>query len=446
MAQESAPAQEAQPRVPSTVGGYARAVGPGLVVAMAWLGPGDLVSSSVSGSTYGYALLWSLVLALVARYFIVSTIAKYQLCNSNGDKEILQGFGRVWKPLTMIIGIIAFAVGFQIQLGYVRGAAVSLFHLSGGIGGETWGLFLWGVLAAAFSMIMMSRRQQYTIIEWIARIAAVVIIVGFLIAIVETGVHIAPLLEGLVFSIPPDVGAFGALLVAVATIGAVGGSAANLTYPYFMEDKGWSGTRYRKLQLVDLATGIIALVIINLVLWIVAAELLARGGANISVTDEESLARMFELAIGPLGPTLLWVTLFGATITSFPAFSRAFSRILLSSIHISTSRGERYDTVYDDPAFRVIQFGIMHILVLVIVLPGAPNLIQIVEILGGTLFLIAVLPIIIGIILMTSKRSLMLPGYANKWWEIAILTIIALFSLYAMYGTAQDVIAALSGG
>ena len=88
----------------------------------------------------------------------------------------------------------------------------------------------------------------------------------------------------------------------------------------------------------------------------------------------------------------------------------------------------------------------MHILVLVIVLPGAPNLIQIVEILGGTLFLIAVLPIIIGIILMTSKRSLMLPGYANKWWEIAILTLIALFSLYAMYGTAQDVIAALSGG
>ena len=33
------------------------AVGPGLVLAMTFLGTGDLVSSSVSGANYGYTLI-----------------------------------------------------------------------------------------------------------------------------------------------------------------------------------------------------------------------------------------------------------------------------------------------------------------------------------------------------------------------------------------------------
>ena len=63
--------RRAEAQVPSTFMEYVRAMGPGLLVAMAWLSAGDLVSASVSGSTYGYALMWALVLALFARFFFV---------------------------------------------------------------------------------------------------------------------------------------------------------------------------------------------------------------------------------------------------------------------------------------------------------------------------------------------------------------------------------------
>jgi hypothetical protein len=119
----------AEARVPSTFMEYVRALGPGILVAMAWLSAGDLVSASVSGSTYGYALMWALVLALFARYFFVSAIGKYVLCNNQGDTSILAGFGRLWRGLPALIGVIAFILGFTYQTYIIKGAATALGHL-----------------------------------------------------------------------------------------------------------------------------------------------------------------------------------------------------------------------------------------------------------------------------------------------------------------------------
>ncbi|WP_219419818.1 hypothetical protein [Pseudonocardia nigra] len=37
---------------------YVKAFGPGIVVALSWVGTGDLIDNSVAGGNYGYALLW----------------------------------------------------------------------------------------------------------------------------------------------------------------------------------------------------------------------------------------------------------------------------------------------------------------------------------------------------------------------------------------------------
>lgn len=87
----------ARPKVPSSCREYLQAMGPGLVVSLMWLGAGDLIDSSVAGATYGYALMWSLAVALISRYFFVSALAKYQLRNSEGDEKILQGYARLWR-------------------------------------------------------------------------------------------------------------------------------------------------------------------------------------------------------------------------------------------------------------------------------------------------------------------------------------------------------------
>ena len=93
--------QPAEPAVPRTFLAYLRSLGPGIVVALVWLGAGDLVDSAVAGGTYGYALMWALALALFVRFAFVSIIAKYQLCNQHGE-NVLAGMRRIHSSIPIL--------------------------------------------------------------------------------------------------------------------------------------------------------------------------------------------------------------------------------------------------------------------------------------------------------------------------------------------------------
>ncbi len=43
-----------------------KAVGPGAMVAAAFIGPGTVTTASVTGAEFGYALLWTMVFSIVA--------------------------------------------------------------------------------------------------------------------------------------------------------------------------------------------------------------------------------------------------------------------------------------------------------------------------------------------------------------------------------------------
>lgn len=80
-------------------------MGPGLVVALTWLGAGDLVDSAVAGRHYGYSLMWAMVIALFVRFVFVSIIAKYQLCNHRGE-IVMAGLKRVHPYLPVFVGVV----------------------------------------------------------------------------------------------------------------------------------------------------------------------------------------------------------------------------------------------------------------------------------------------------------------------------------------------------
>ena len=75
-------------------------MGPGIIVALTWLGAGDLIDSAVAGGSYGYSLMWAMVIALFVRFIFVSIVAKYQLCNQHGE-SVIAGFKRLhpWIPI-----------------------------------------------------------------------------------------------------------------------------------------------------------------------------------------------------------------------------------------------------------------------------------------------------------------------------------------------------------
>jgi Mn2+/Fe2+ NRAMP family transporter len=432
----STPTSPPGPPIPTTLKGYLHFTGPGLLVAMAWLSAGDLVTASVSGADYGYALIWALVMSLVARYFFVSAIGKYILANNEGTDSIMAGFRRLWRGLPILMGVVAFGVGFIVQTYIIKGAASALYHLMGRPGDSAWGVFVVAVLLVGLTTAMLVAGRQYKVLELVARLSVVALLITFLVIIGLRGFDVMELLRGLVFEVPDDAGGFRSIVIVAAIIGAVGGSAANLLYPYFLRDKGWTGPEYRKLQIVDLLIGIVAMVVINLAVWIMAAETVQ--GREFSIQDENDLAQMMQLGIGAPGPILLWLGLFFVTFNSFPAYSYGFTKVLLDGVRHTFPRVSDPEADLEGiPGFRWLQIGVLLCMPLLFSLPVAPNFV-VLTIAGQALQALTGPIIIVGIIILTSSRRFMRPAYVNRWWETVALLLIGAIGLWATFGTIRS--------
>jgi Mn2+/Fe2+ NRAMP family transporter len=474
-----ATAQTAEPQIPHSFLGYLKGMGPGIVVALSWLGTGDLINSSVSGANYGYVLMWALVIATLARFFVVSALTKYQLCNRTNDQTILDGFARVWKGFPMFLGICSIGLGIVYHSFLFLGAGTALYELFGKFGGD-WGIFMWAVVVLGVVLFMARNENQYKGLEIVANIAMATLVLIFIWALIGSGVDLGQLVHGMTFSVPADRGAYGAWLVVVAIIGAVGGSVANLMYPYFVSDKGWRGPKYRRLQVYDLLFGVCSLICLNLAIWIVAAQLMRGRGATID--GPEDLARMMELAIGPAGPPLLWIAVFFCVFDNIGTQVYSFARIAVEAVHktfparaerygslihpgdadapeaprfthgevedpadadITPARHVRLSALMKDPLFRRLQLLLL-LPPILFTLPHGPSLVAI-TVFGNAIQVFVVPAMIVGLLWMTNSRKWMLKGFANKWWENLILLVICGIGIWAAWGIAKGLPSAISG-
>lgn len=421
-------------------------IGPGFFVAMAWLGTGDLVDNAVSGANYGYALMWALVLALVTKFFFVSALSKYQLCNSQGDDSIMQGFARVWRPLPKLLAICIGVLIFVYESYFIAGAGTALYNLSGGVGGEEYGIFIWSSAASLAAIAILLSGREYKIMEVFARVTVLILVLTFLVAAVVQRPDVGAILQGLTFDLPANEGAIGSTLLAVSIMGVVGVTPVTIIYPYAIRERGWSGPTFRRVQLLDVFIGIAAVAIIDLSIWVTSAQ--AMRGAGGTIDAPQDLTVMMERAVGGFGPTVLWVAVFFVTFSSMPSTAYIYSRVVEDGFRSSQKRRLVQQAKTSSGSVGLRWFAVSGlVLPLVFALPWAPNLI-ILTILGGAISVVAVPAFVVGILYLTSSKKMMLPGTANKWWETLILVLITLIAVWAIYGLVTSLggtIAELAG-
>ena len=146
------------------------------------------------------------------------------------------------------------------------------------------------------------------------------------------------MLQGLLlFSSPPaQKGDFSVLLVVVSLIGAIGGSIGNMMYPFFITEKGWVGPRYRKVQMYDLAFGCTTIVLLDLAVWTIGAEVIYPTGKSISGLDD--LAKLLTATLGPSGGPIFYLGAFVAMFSS--VFGSASGTGLLIAEVVRVNRGQ----------------------------------------------------------------------------------------------------------
>ena len=147
--------------------------------------------------------------------------------------------------------------------------------------------------------------------------------------------------RGLLLQIPENVGPYGVPLVVVSLIGAVGGSIANLLYPYFIQQKGWRGPQYRRLQLYDLAFGTLAVVVLNMAVWTIGAEILKP--ENIVVKELSDLTQLLTQALGPLGGPIFYAGAFAALFSTMVGNATGYGYMLTDISRLNDSKPVDHD-------------------------------------------------------------------------------------------------------
>src|SRR5262245_8287390 len=86
-------------------------LGPGLIVAAAGIGSGDVVSATVGGATYGVTLLWAIALGAFFKFVLTEGIARWQLATNltllEGWVTYLPAWVKVYFGLYLVFWTVA---------------------------------------------------------------------------------------------------------------------------------------------------------------------------------------------------------------------------------------------------------------------------------------------------------------------------------------------------
>lgn len=400
----------------------AKLLGPGIIAVLSWLGAGDLITSSVAGANYGYAMMWVLAVSLLLRFLIVNIIARFQLCNNRG-MSILEGYAQLHPAFAWFMLGYALLMGHLTNAYMLKGAGealATLLHLDQP---------LLCSAAVVIAVWLLVGRNFYALIEGVMKLLLAVMTLAFITLAVMSGPDLGGILRGTIgFSIPPDEGVHGALLVAVSVIGAVAGSIANFVHPYVMKEKGWTGPEHKRIQRNDLLFAVVVGIVINLAIWVVGVEILRPNGLQVNTLSD--LGAALELFFGAGGWVIFFTGVFATLFASVVGKTTAFPMLITDALqHIRPERRERYGkTFHKDPAHK---WFLLFILVTPLVwsLPGMPDFVTLT--IGVNALNIVGLPVIsLGLLIMSNQKSLLGDKYRNNWFENLALGFATLLAIW----------------
>ena len=418
------------PPIPHTFLEYLRSFGPGIVIVLTWLGAGDVVDMSTAGANYGYSLLWVFVVAVLMRFLFVSLIARYQLCNQHRE-GVLDGLVRLHPAYAPILFVAA------VVMGHVYGS-----YMTRGIGEVSRNMFGFGAIwqwALAWNglALYLVFRQSFRALELIFLFFLAVLSVSFLGCAIWVGFDPRDVARGLVsVELPGRQGVYDPWRVALAMIGAVGGSLMNLVYPYFLDAKGWRGPEYRRVQLYDFIVAVTAMLVLNLAVWVLGAELLY---PDRKIEHLEDLPNLLSHVLGASGRILFYAGIFAAVYTSVIGHAAGLGALGTHAwLRMRSHTVPAGADFRQHPCYRLIAISCL-LPPLIWTLPGMPGFVALT--LAANSAQVILLPMLAGgLWWITASERLIGPDYRNRWWENAVMAILFSLATYFAVQAVRDLV------
>jgi len=393
-------------------------IGPGTLVAAAFIGPGTVTVCTLAGVRHGYELLWAMLFSILATICLQEMAARLGLITGKNLAEVIRQ--QIKKPAlrlgaivlifsAILIGNAAYEAG-NIS-GAVLGADTVFSDLTIKLFSKTisgWSLLIGGI---AF-VILLSANYK-----WIERILVGFVLlmsISFLIAALLTQPDIGSLIKGLfVPQFPKD-----SLLTIIGLVGTTIVPYNLFLHASLVQEK-WSGVEALREVRWDLYISIALGGMVSLAIMICAGAI-----ENAEINNAADLAQGLEPLYGSWAKYLLGIGLFCAGITSAITAPLAAAYVARGCFNWPT--GQRY-----------ISFRITWVIILLIGIIFSSVGLKFIEIIRFAQIANGILLPIIAIFLVWSVNQKKLMGaFINVLWPnavgITVIIITVILSLKTM--------------
>jgi Mn2+/Fe2+ NRAMP family transporter len=395
-------------------------LGPGLVLAAASVGAGDMITSISGASLYGMGLLWVAALGLLIKFGVTEAVGRHYIASGT---TIVAGARTVasWLPHLLFVFFLVVALVYGAGLSSV--AALALSTLLPTIPVIPASIAI-ATLAAAIVLYGRYNAFEQTM-KWF-------ILVKFGLMVTLAGITLAHLDDwgGFLQSLRPTFPS-GSLIDVVGLIGGVGGTAGIAAYGYWVREKKWNTRDWVPIMRLDAATSYAIVFVFVIATTIVGTGLVYGAGRSIKGADGlAALAEPLGADLGSATRVLFLATFFMVVIAALVGGFNGLAYLLSDSLRTIRQVPEDAADAYVTEKSWVFRGFVLLCLTssIVVVFTGRPVALVLVYAAVGSL----VLPILSATLLVLLNRKNVTASLRNGLASNAILTTaLAMFVVLA---------------
>jgi len=387
-------------------------IGPGTVIAAAFIGPGTITMCSIAGTMYGLDLMWALLFSLIMTTVLQLTAAKIGLITQKGlSSNLLDSFDNlVFKYLALALVLSAILIGnTAYEAGNISGGVLGVSSIFGQLSYSYNGFIinLYSLLVGllAFVILFVGNRR---LIERVLIGLVLIMSLAFLTSAIIVKPDFYLIIEGLFIPKLPE----GSLLVVIGLIGTTVVPYNIFLHASLVSDK-WSSISDLKFVKIDTLLAVVLGGVISISVMITASSM-----GDIKIESASDLALGIEPLFGSFSKLIISLGLFAAGLTSSVTAPLAAAYVTCGCMGWKTNvKSKKFRIVWFIVLFMGISFSSLDF--------KSIEIIKFAQVANGIL-----LPVIAVFLLVLANNKRLLKSQVNGYLFNLITVIIILFTMF----------------
>lgn len=379
-------------------------IGPGALVAAAFIGPGTVTLCTLAGVKFGYQLLWAMTLSTIATVVLQEMAARVGIITQKGLATVIkeQITSPLLKKFAITLILSAIVIGnAAYEAGNISGAALGITAI---LGAPSFNFYPIIIGVVAFILLYIG---NYKILERSLIALVIIMSISFLLTAIITKPNLGLMIKGMLIPSFPE----NSLLTIIGLIGTTVVPYNLFLHASLVKEK-WKQQSDLKFARKDTFISIIFGGIVSMAIIIAATAINGQ-----EVNNAADLAKGLSPLYGGFAKYFLGIGLFAAGITS------AITAPLAAAYVANSCFG--WNANLKNSRFRIVWLFILVLGVVFSSLQFNPiEIIKFAQVANGFL-----LPIIALFLLWVVNKTAVLGKYKNKLWQNIISGIIILITI-----------------